>query len=50
MERKCQYRNCEKDISHMRKDAKYCCRLHKVYEKRKRFLENKSKKDEREHE
>jgi hypothetical protein len=26
MERKCSYRNCGKDISHMRKDAKYCNR------------------------
>jgi hypothetical protein len=31
--RKCAYRNCNKDISDMRNDAKYCCRNHKSYEK-----------------
>ena len=28
----CNYRNCNKDISHMRPDAKFCCRKHKNYE------------------
>lgn len=31
-ERKCNYRNCEKDISHMRPNTKYCCRRHKEIE------------------
>lgn len=30
--RRCGYRNCECDISHMRKNSKYCCREHKNYE------------------
>lgn len=31
----CAYRNCGKVIPDtMRKDAKYCCRNHKVYEKK----------------
>jgi hypothetical protein len=38
MIRKCQYRNCNKDISEMRNNSKYCCRRHKeieyVYRKR----------------
>ena len=28
----CNYRNCNKDISNMRPDAKFCCRNHKTYE------------------
>ena len=28
----CKYRNCEIDISKMRKDAIFCCRKHKTYE------------------
>lgn len=36
--KKCNYRNCDKDISHMRKNSTYCCRRHKeieyVYRKR----------------
>ena len=28
----CNYRNCDKDISHMRPDSKFCCRNHKTYE------------------
>ena len=43
--RKCNYVNCEKDISHLRKNAKYCCRRHKeieyVYRKRKSKRESK---------
>jgi hypothetical protein len=31
--RSCKYRNCDKDISYMRKDAKFCCRNHKSYER-----------------
>ena len=31
--RVCSYRNCKKDISYMRRNAKYCCRLHKNLEK-----------------
>lgn len=31
--RKCSYRNCNKDISNMRFNAKYCCRNHKSYER-----------------
>ena len=30
--RTCKYRNCDKDISHMRRDALFCCRKHKTYE------------------
>jgi RNA polymerase-binding transcription factor DksA len=30
--RKCHYRNCDKDISHKRKDALYCSRLCKSCE------------------
>lgn len=36
--KKCNYRNCDKDISSMRLNSKYCCRRHKeieyVYRKR----------------
>lgn len=36
--RVCSYRNCNKVISHMRKNSLYCCRRHKeieyVYRKR----------------
>ena len=28
----CKYRNCDIDISKMRKDAIFCCRKHKTYE------------------
>ena len=31
--KKCAYRNCNKDISDMRCNAKFCCRNHKDYEK-----------------
>lgn len=30
--RKCKYRNCNIDISKMRKNAIFCCRKHKMYE------------------
>lgn len=30
--KKCTYRNCDKDISNMRQNAKFCCRNHKSYE------------------
>ena len=40
----CNYRNCNKDISNMRKNTSYCCRRHKeieyVYRKRD-FIRNK---------
>lgn len=44
-ERKCQYRNCKNDISHMRKNSFYCCRRHKEieYVYRKRDLKRESK-------
>ncbi len=32
MQKICNYRNCNKDISHMRYDSKFCCRNHKTYE------------------
>ncbi len=28
----CKYRNCDIDISKMRKDSIFCCRKHKTYE------------------
>jgi len=40
--RNCKYRNCDIDITSMRKDAKFCCRkckgLEKIYVKRRRDL------------
>jgi hypothetical protein len=39
--KKCAYRNCGKDISKMRKDAKFCCRNHKDYEKIYKARESK---------
>ena len=39
----CLYRNCNKDISNMRTNAKFCCRNHKSYEKLYK-LRNKIKK------
>lgn len=41
--RKCLYRNCNKDISNMRTDAKFCCRNHKSYERLYK-LRDKNKK------
>ena len=31
----CNYRNCKKDISNMRRDAKYCERKYKSNEKKR---------------
>jgi len=50
MERTCEYRNCDKDISEMRKDAKYCSRACKSCEskykrRRKAQLEKYKEKD-----
>lgn len=43
--KKCGYTNCNEDISHLRKNARYCCRRHKeieyVYRKRKLKRESK---------
>jgi hypothetical protein len=33
MERKCNYRKCDNDITEMRLNAKFCCRNHKDMEK-----------------
>jgi len=45
MEKKCGYRNCDKDISDMRKNSYYCCRRHKeieyVYRKREKIKRDK---------
>ncbi len=37
--RKCSYRNCNKDISEMRENAKFCCRNHKSYERLYKYRE-----------
>jgi hypothetical protein len=49
MERKCEYRNCNKDISEMRKDAKYCSRNCKTCERKYNKREDNKIKLEREH-
>lgn len=45
--RNCNYRNCKKDISHMRPNAKYCSRKCKCNERRyiklSKIREKKSK-------
>ena len=50
MERKCMYRNCDKDISNMRSDAKYCSRNCKgcesKYIRRRKLLIEKYKQNE----
>jgi hypothetical protein len=42
----CQYRNCKEELVNKRKDAKYCCRKCKVYERtylrREEDFKNKS--------
>ena len=47
MKRECTYRNCNKDISEMRKDAKFCCvnckTCERKYKKRKKLLLEKYK-------
>ncbi len=50
MKRECNYRNCNNDITEMRKNAKFCCRSCKDNEKKyiKRelqFIEKYSKKE-----
>ena len=40
MKRRCNYRNCDKDISNMRKNSSYCCRRHKEIEYLYRKREN----------
>ena len=49
MERKCNYRNCGKDISTMRKDANYCSRDCKTCERKYNKREDNRIKLEREH-
>jgi hypothetical protein len=49
MERKCNYRNCGRDISNMRKDAKYCSRDCKSCERKYSKREDNKLKSEREH-
>ena len=42
----CKYRNCDKDITDMRKNAKYCSRKHKSYERKyvkRQEIKNKKK-------
>jgi len=50
MKRNCEYRNCCKDITEMRKDAKYCSRdckgcENKYKKRRKEQLERYKEKD-----
>ena len=49
MKRICEYRNCNKDISEMRKDAKYCSRNCKTCERKYNKREDNKIKLEREH-
>jgi hypothetical protein len=50
MKRECNYRNCNKDISEMRKDAKFCCvncrKMEQTYRKRKEMFIEKYKQNE----
>lgn len=50
MKRECEYRNCNNDITEMRKDAKFCCRnckdMEQTYTKRKKILLEKYKQNE----
>ena len=49
MERKCEYRNCRKEITSMRKDAKFCSRNCKTCERKYNKREDNKIKLEREH-
>lgn len=40
MIRYCNYRNCKIEITHMRKNALYCCKNHKLNEKKYRKRED----------
>lgn len=44
MVKKCAYRNCDKDISQMRKNSNYCCRRHKEIEYSKKNGYSKNSK------
>jgi hypothetical protein len=45
----CEYRNCNKDISEMRKDAKYCSRNCKTCERKYSKREDNKINKQREH-